>query len=68
MDKWISKIPTHCDICDQKISEIFIDGKTKLRPWGIMCPMCYLHIGVGLGPGKGQKYMKRGKEFVKVAG
>ena len=67
-EKWNSKIPTHCDVCRQKIRNTFVDGKTVFGPWGIMCPLCYLGVGVGLGLGKGQRYMKKKKEFVKVAG
>ena len=67
--KWISPLPTNCDICQQQIGNEFIDGKTKQGPWGFMCPQCYEKHGVGLGTGYGQLYQKQlNGDFVKVKG
>jgi hypothetical protein len=56
MHKWISQPPTLCDICHERLAIVFIDGRTVMGPWGIMCTRCHTDIGVGLGTGKGQKY------------
>ena len=45
-----------------------IDGKTKMGPWGILCPRCHKNHGCGLGLGKGQKYELKEAEFVKTEG
>lgn len=42
----------------QPIDDTFIDGKTVMGPWAIMSPKSFKIYGVGLGPGKGQKYMQ----------
>lgn len=63
---------THCDICSRTLSNcgIAYDGKTKMGPWAWMCPACFETHGVGLGTGKGQKYVldKPGGTWAKVEG
>ena len=56
--KWLSPRPTKCDLCGTEIAKqkSFVDGKTTLGPWAIMCMPCYFINGVGLGLGRGQKY------------
>lgn len=57
MGKWISPPPTKCDICGTpRGAADFVDGRTKVGPWAIMCLKCHGTEGVGLGLGKGQKY------------
>lgn len=58
--KWIGDVP-HCDFCKETKDE-FIDGATKYGPWGIMCPNCFGIYGVGIGPGRGQRYSSTTKE------
>jgi hypothetical protein len=41
---------------DFKDDDVFVDGKLAGGPWAIMCVLCHLAFGVGLGTGKGQKY------------
>ncbi|KKL72817.1 hypothetical protein LCGC14_2081130 [marine sediment metagenome] len=53
---WLSPRPILCQLCDQYLKDIFIDGKTSRGPWVIMCAGCHSMEGVGLGIGKGQKY------------
>lgn len=55
---WISPRPTECQLCDQpfKDGDTFIDGKTTMGPWGILCEGCHRTHGVGLGTGSGQQY------------
>ena len=71
---WQEPIPTECEICHAELGEgkigVFVDGKTKLGPWGIMCPRCHAIHGVGLGTGKGQRYMvvPGGSLWIKVEG
>lgn len=56
---WLGTPPVHCDICGRTLSNsgIFVDGKTRQGPWAIMCTHCHSSRGVGLGVGKGQKYV-----------
>jgi len=65
---WVGEPPTRCDICGKRIKNIFIDGKTRMGPWAFMCPECHRRFGVGLGVGRGQKYVKNGEEWVKKEG
>ena len=58
--KWSSTLPTTCDLCKGKLKKEFVDGRTKLGPWGIMCNGCFKIYGVGLGVGKGQRYSIKG--------
>lgn len=56
--KWLSAYD-ECDICHAPIKgkvKWFVDGKTKMGPWGLMDPTCFKKFGVGLGCGMGQKY------------
>ena len=55
-NKWYGTIPTQCEVCGGKLTDEFIDGKTKVGFGAIMCPACHKEFGVGLGLGKGQKY------------
>lgn len=60
--RWLSPPPTDCDLCQQAIETAFIDGKTKMGPWGCMCPSCHTLHGYGLGVGRGQRYEKQTHE------
>jgi hypothetical protein len=64
---WIGSVPK-CDICSVEQNEVFIDGKTHMGPWAMMCHDCHTHHGLGLGLGLGQKYKYRAsdKKWVKV--
>ena len=63
--KWTSDRDC-CELCQKDISKLsFVDGKTRMGPWGIMCLECHKKYGVGLGLGKGQQYDASG---VRVAG
>lgn len=65
---WAGSTPSECDLCHVPIKDTFVDGKTTVGPWGIMCPSCFATYGVGLGTGKGQKYKKQpDATWVKVA-
>jgi hypothetical protein len=67
---WLGKWPAECDTCshlemkatDLSKQEFFIDGKTKMGPWALMCPKCFKHYGIGLGTGYGQKYDSKTRE------
>lgn len=56
--KWLGTWPARCDLCqtDLHTTPWFVDGKTTEGPWALLCPLCFSHIGVGLGQGRGQKY------------
>jgi len=65
--KWMGSVDA-CDICrcDLKLEPYFVDGKTKMGPWALMCPADFKAHGVGLGTGRGQKY--RTSDLVKIEG
>ena len=65
---WMGDEPTMCQITGTKIDMVFIDGRTKMGPWAIMSPQAHAEYGVGLGFGRGQRYMKYGDKWVKVEG
>ena len=54
MPKWNGSRPL-CDLCNE-LHEWFVDGKTLVGLWAIMCPLHFDTYGIGLGLGKGQKY------------
>jgi len=61
---WIGEPPRRCDLTDDKpyvrhkaMVHGFVDGLTRFGPWANMCLNCHHQFGVGLGVGKGQKYM-----------
>ncbi len=66
--RWINPAPTKCDICNEKLVDTFIDGKTTIGPWGILCEKCFDQYGVGLGTNKGQKYQFDNKYWIKIDG
>lgn len=54
--KWMGTKPTTCDICHEHLENLFVDGRTKFGPWGMLCIQCHADKGFGLGLGKGQLY------------
>ena len=64
---WHGSEPEKCDICGNLILNEFVDGKTRMGPWGILCLNCYNLHGMGLGIGKGQLYTKQ-YQWVKTGG
>ncbi len=56
MAKWMGSKPEQCDLCQYKMGEFFIEGKTIQGPWGLLCEQCHDEYGIGLGTGRGQKY------------
>jgi len=65
--KWLGQTET-CDICHGNLRAYsrFVDGRTIMGPWALMCERCYLIYGKGLGTGVGQMYNSETLE--KVAG
>lgn len=58
---WMGTPPTKCDTCEAPIVDKFYDEKTKMGPWGCLCPNCHT-FGPGLGKlglGWGQEYTKQ---------
>lgn len=51
--------PPKKDCMGQDIDTVFIDGKTANGSWAYMTELTHSMIGVGLGIGKGQKYVKQ---------
>lgn len=66
--KWLGPAPTHCDLCTEPITNVFIDGRTNFGPWANMCPECHKANGVGLGTGRGQKYERQNDSWIKTEG
>jgi len=56
---WMGQAPKNCDICGDKVTNTFVDGKTKFGPWGFMCPHCHNDAGYGVGTARGQKYTRQ---------
>ena len=54
--QWQGDLPKTCNLCNEKLVDTFIDGRTQFGPWAIMCQSCHLEHGVGLGLGRGQVY------------
>jgi hypothetical protein len=48
--------PTHCDLCQGSIQEVFYDAATRSGTWGNFCPACAELFQIFLGPGRGQQY------------
>jgi hypothetical protein len=64
LGKWFGD--TKCDFCHKECGKTLYDGMTDMGPWAVMCQQCFRMHGVGVGPGKGQKYKKVGSDYVKV--
>ena len=66
--KWLSQPPKMCELCNEDITDSFIDGATTYGPWACMCVDCHDTYGRGLGLGKGQQYDFDGKDWWLVGG
>jgi len=53
------KPPVACQIGQEPIKDVFIDGATRNGQWAYMCLECHKIHGVGLGIGRGQKYVRQ---------
>lgn len=56
---WMGTPPGVCDLDEKPLVEEFVDGKTRMGPWGNMCPDCHRMYGFGIGVGRGQRYRKQ---------
>jgi hypothetical protein len=55
--RWQGPKPEKCDICSEPLgSSQFVDGRTDMGPWAIMCLRCHGLVGTDLGTGRGQRY------------
>ena len=45
-----------CDFCNGSVLAV-VDGKTRIGPWANMCQRHFDLVGVGLGTGKGQRFV-----------
>lgn len=64
--RWMSAAPKKCDLCSSPLIGVFIDGRTNLGAWCIMCVLCHDDYGRGVGEGCGQIYEL--KTLVKLEG
>jgi len=60
---YVGEIPL-CDFCQSDwpnpcATPAVLDGKTKLGPWANMCEAHNKRYGIGLGTGKGQRFILR---------
>ncbi len=58
--KWMGSSPDNCQLCGKPLTTEFVDGKTSMGPWAMMCIECHNESGYGLGVGVGQKYRYAG--------
>ncbi len=65
---WVGTPPATCDLCPASLTATFVDGKTQRGSWANMCLRCHKIHGVGLGTGRGQRYVRSGDQFVKEEG
>ena len=65
---WGGNLPTRCDLCGEKITDKFIDGKVHNASWAIMCSKCFERVGSGLGVGQGQMYLNATKDEILYKG
>jgi hypothetical protein len=56
--RWVGSAVNTCDLCGKTLEDAFIDGKMDYGTWAKMCPACHRRWGMGLGDGKGQKYVR----------
>lgn len=57
---WMGSDPK-CDFCGKEGKDdlpVFVDGKTQMGPWAMMCPTHHRQHGLGLGTGRGQEYTR----------
>jgi hypothetical protein len=54
--KWNGSKPEDCQLCDRPLKKSFVDGRVRGSNWHILCEVCHIKFGVGLGVGRGQKY------------
>ena len=61
--------PNECDICHGPFDTFMYDAKTVYGPWACMCSDCFNVIGIGIGTGRGQQYIKNeAGDWIKNAG
>lgn len=61
--------PNVCDNCHCDFGTFMYDAKTVYGPWANLCSDCFNVIGVGLGTGLGQQYIKNeAGDWIKNAG
>lgn len=56
---YLSPVPAKCQLCQQPLDDKMFDACTQSLGWAIMCQVCHLKHGRGLGVGKGQQYEKQ---------
>ena len=70
-ETWKGEVPECCDLCEEEIVDVFIDGRIGMEkdlPWGFMCESCHLNTDVPLAYGYAQKYERQGFSWVLTEG
>lgn len=61
--------PLVCDNCKLPFKKFMYDAKTVYGPWANLCNDCFNVIGLGIGTGLGQQYIKNEDgDWIKNAG
>jgi hypothetical protein len=69
MSKYWQGSTRSTDDFGRPITTEFVDGKTVMGPWASMAPESFRIFGVGLGNGRGQRYVKQADgRWLKVEG
>jgi len=57
---WSGSAPDACNVCHSVLvlEGAFVDGQARGMGWCFMCDDCHEKHGVGLGVGKGQRYIR----------
>lgn len=71
--KWIGESPKTCGICGTKLKRVFVDALVRAPHWprgiwAFTCELCHTQYGFGLGTGLGQKYEKKGRNWILTQG
>ena len=55
----VMSLSGRCDLCGKVNLPELVDGATRMGPWANMCEPCFRKAGVGLGMGRGQRYVEQ---------
>ena len=57
---WTGPNPKRCELCNAALKLLFIHGKTIWGSRKVFCPKCLDDCGCGIGPKRGELYLKVG--------
>jgi hypothetical protein len=70
MTVWLGNAPERCDLCGGLTNDVFYDARLPRYAglWAHVCGTCFSTQHCLLGVGVGQRYERRGDQFVCTAG